>query len=151
MTLGQGGGKVFKLDLGRTPHNGTGVACITPMQSEGKSVRFLTGGYDKRIHLWEYNPWKHEIPAQVEALPFEHNAGVSGIAWRSSDEMVISASGNRIWSYSVSKGLLGRPDEISNPVHQVHLHPHNPNVAILEVRRTKKNIQTTETIRVTDF
>lgn len=79
MTCSQAEGRAHKLELKKTPHSSTGISCITPMQSDSKSMVFLTGGYDRRIFVWSHEPMTHQYPATLENLPFDHNTTVSAI------------------------------------------------------------------------
>jgi WD40 repeat protein len=105
------------------------------MHTNNESTAFFTGGHDKQICLWTCDSENNEYPDMVERLPYEHNTSVFAMAWRSLTDSLISASGQKVWTYNAKKGLLGKAVEISNKVCQVHVHPQNPQIAILEVRR----------------
>lgn len=109
---------------------------MTPITS-GMPVddhRIITGGYDKTLKIWQISTSDRKpVLTKVHSLIIEHNAAVSALAWRPSDNTLLSASSTKLWTCAISRETVSKPVELSNKPHNIHIHPTNPNVVMLEV------------------
>jgi len=128
------------VDLAHQPHTARGstgvktrigISCITPVQSSPTNLRFASGGYDKRIHLWTVA--KDGSPPISACIPVVHNSAVQALAYRSSDHCLVSGAGSLIYTTDLHRTHKPKVVRMSNILYHIHVHPQEPNLAILEV------------------
>lgn len=127
------------IDLDRQPHRPrksnattprTGASCLAPMK-DSLNYRFATGGYDKRVYIWAL-PSETSTPIITE-VPLVHNSFVQALAYRSMDHCLLSAAGVNLYSINVQKVHRPKVERLSNVIKHIQIHPHEPNLAIVEV------------------
>ena len=110
------------------------VQCIAPMSSSN-SNRVLTGNDDKRVYLWDIRAGDGlaDFDYRVQALAGLGVSRIQAVAWNAHSRRVLSASGSKIVFSAVEGGPIGKPLSRSTNVFQIHVHPQDPNIIILEV------------------
>jgi WD40 repeat protein len=95
------------------------------------NLRFASGGYDKRVHLWTVAD--DGSPPVSTSVPVVHNSVVQALVYRPSDHCLMSGAGSLIYRTDLRHTHRPKIFRLSNVVHHIHIHPQEPNLAILEV------------------
>lgn len=120
-----------------------GVRSLCPVNgNDFWRTRFLSGGYDKAVHLWTVDRNGDNYSASSQKIGSQ-NLAVSAIAYHSHRETVLSCAGPWISTLNLSRHTSQtNPARVSGYVLQVHIHPENPHIIILEVNRLLVGIVT---------
>ncbi|TDL29292.1 hypothetical protein BD410DRAFT_14729 [Rickenella mellea] len=135
VTLGE---KAKMTDL-RSRGHGNGIRTVAPMHSNG-SIRFLTGGYDHAVKLWDIVENNGFYDSTIK-LVMQNNAPVNSLAWRATAQEIVAAAGAKVYQKDINRRPDVTPVTMSNNVFQIHVHPQNANVVCLEVDHLDKQIQ----------
>jgi len=91
------------------------------------------GGYDRSIYLWSFNHHEATSGAKTKRLDVFHEAPVSAMAYRQISQLLVSSDSQRLYLTDLVKGHTSKPEPVSNAVTQIHVHPQDLNITILEV------------------
>ena len=126
-------------ELDHKPHNTAhnthatavmgGVNCLTAKRATANAIQFFTGGYDRTIRLWSVTT--PDLAAQTERLTTLSTIP-HALAFR--DRMLLVGTSKKILALDLGH-LSAKPiaAQLSNSIHQIHVHKQAPNVIILEV------------------
>ncbi|KAF7981616.1 hypothetical protein HWV62_32690 [Athelia sp. TMB] len=117
-------------DLKQRPHE-NGVSCIAALPYDPAYLRFITGGRDKKLCIWELEEGGQD--PRLEPLPLLHNSMVQAISYRSIDQKILSGSGQNIYTTDLRTPQLIKTARLSNRIYNIHTHPQDANLSILEV------------------
>lgn len=94
--------------------------------------RFLTGGGDGTVRMWTVAQG-HDLDATSIHLSVSPNHLLQCLAYRPSDNRVFMSHTRHIYSAHLEASKAPTPMLLSACPLQVHIHPDNPQVVILEV------------------
>ncbi|KAL4241564.1 hypothetical protein ABKN59_000190 [Abortiporus biennis] len=101
------------------------------------SARFLTGGYDKTIRIWNIKSTngRSGYTTTSESLDIRHASQVDALVHRSTDNTIFSASGKMIFTSSLERAQQNPLNQtmLSNTICQIHVRSDNPPMTIIEV------------------
>lgn len=98
-----------------------------------RRTRFLSGGYDKAVHLWTVDRNGDNYSASSQKIGSQ-NLAVSAIAYHAHRETVLSCAGPWISTLNLSRhDSQTNSARVSGYALQVHIHPENPHIVFLEV------------------
>jgi hypothetical protein len=110
---------------------GVHISCLAPVRSDSthSTVNFISGGYDKSIHLWTVRGEGFEVSSE---RIIAHKAVPYALACRG--RKVMFSAGKSLLTTEMEH-LSAEPESVSfsNIIHQIHVHPQAQNVTILEV------------------
>lgn len=117
---------------GRNNSNNQAVSSLTPIEDEQQQSRFASGGYDKRVYIWDCSrQWRNPVINDVKLV---HNSFVSALAYRKVDRCLLSAAGSRVYETNLGHMRPAKDTRLSNNIHHIHVHPQDPNLIFMEVR-----------------
>lgn len=117
-----------------TSRPNTGISTLSPL--DGPQPRFLSGGFDMTVHLWTLRHTDDGFQAHSRRLRVRHLQGVQSLAYRSIDNTLLSCGGSSIYSTDISVDQQTKPVKVTDGrLLQIHVHPQNPQVVVLEVSR----------------
>ncbi len=122
------------ISLGRSPHKG-GINCLFLGDSGSSSCKVFSGGFDKSVVLWSIKQERSSFKSKVKTLPIKHKAYISALACRG--ETLLSASGKNVRLSDIcsnSSEAEVASAQFGTKVNQIHLHPIEHDIVILEVR-----------------
>ncbi|KZT12991.1 uncharacterized protein LAESUDRAFT_690047 [Laetiporus sulphureus 93-53] len=126
-----------------------GLSALAPFG--GSSLRFLSGGFDKSIHVWTLKRAVDSYTANSHRLKITHSQRVQSLAYRPHDEMVFSCAGTLIYQTNITAKIAPDPIRVSDGrILQVHIHPQAPKVVVLEVDHLDHQVLVYDTRRA-DF
>ncbi|OCH88313.1 hypothetical protein OBBRIDRAFT_734658 [Obba rivulosa] len=88
--------------------------------------------------------------ARSKRLDVLHSRSVQAVAYRASDQAVLSSAGVHIRTTQISAVRASEPIRMSSSVTQVHVHPQAPHLVLLEVDHMDRQILLYDT-RKADF
>lgn len=110
------------------------VAAMAAMAHEHYR-RFLTSERNGRaVRMWTVDGQGRDLEATSVGLPFSPKHPVGCLAYRKVDDCVFMCHQRHIYSARVEDTKASEPKLLSAMPRQVHIHPQNPNIVILEVR-----------------
>lgn len=129
--------KPFMTGLRHCPHRETttpkstnrteSLSSLAPVHSDGRIIKFITGGHDKKVILWTARGFAatSEVITRCSTVPITLNF---------CDRTVMCGTGMRLLTLDIEH-RTAKPTSIkfSNPVLQVHVHPDAPTISIVEV------------------
>jgi len=116
-----------------------GISTLAPVA--GPELRFLSGGYDKSIHLWTVRRNDGNFSARSQRLKIIHTQKVNAAAYRAHDQKVFSGAGKQISVMSLGAHVAPDPIRVSDgPILQVHIHPQHPPLVLLEVDHMDRQV-----------
>ena len=138
-----------RIDLAHRAHNtvqenaqsgtsrpNSGISTLAPL--DGPQLRFLSGGFDTTIHLWTLIHTGNGCTARSKRLDVRQLQGVQSLAYRSVDNTLLSCGGSSIYCADISAYQQPKPIKVADGrLLQVHVHPQNPQVVILEVSQSR--------------
>lgn len=92
--------------------------------------RFLSGGYDKRIHLWTLSS---NDSVKTNDMTLYTNAPARAIGYAPETKTAYIGSGRRIWTLKLEKSANTEGLPISSEVNSIHVNLHEPDLVVLEV------------------
>ena len=117
-----------------TSRPNSGISTLAPL--DGPQLRFLSGGFDTTIHLWTLRHTDDGYITRSKRLGVRQLQGVQSLAYRSVDNALLSCGGSSIYSTDISAHQQPQPVKVSDGrLLQIHIHPQNPRVVVLEVSR----------------
>lgn len=109
-----------------------GISTLAP--ADGSRLRFLSGGYDKTVHLWTLKQTADGYDVHSRRLCVQQSQPIHALAYRSVDETVFACGGKSISAANISTLHAPKPVRVSDGrILQVHVHPQDTRVVILEV------------------
>lgn len=108
------------------PHLNSGVKSLAPIDE----YRFLSGGYDQRVHLWTLSP--DDEPESCDLKVF-FKRGVDALSYIPVNRTVLGASRKQLKVFDVEKPT-DRSFPMSQDVRNIHTSIDHPDVVVLEVR-----------------
>ncbi|KAF9649640.1 hypothetical protein BDM02DRAFT_3186132 [Thelephora ganbajun] len=117
----------FRNALLHPPHCDRGISSLAPVDNR----RFLSGGYDKRIHLWTFSSEDSSI--KTNDMKLYLNTPVRAIGYAPETKTAYVGSGRRIWNLKVEKPTNTEGLPISSEVNNIHVNLHEPDLVVLEV------------------
>jgi len=109
-----------------------GISALAPC--DGSRLQFLSGGEDRTVHLWTLRNTDGGYKATSHRLRVPQLQKVQALAYRSVDETVFSCGGTSISKVNISARYVPDPVRVSDGrILQIHVHPQDPQVVILEV------------------
>lgn len=124
----------FRNALLHPPHCDRGISCLAPVDNR----RFLSGGYDKRIHLWTFSD---DSSIKTNDMKLYLNAPARAIGYAPETKRAYVGSGKRIWNLSVERPTNADGLPISNEVNSIHVNLHEPDLVVLEVDDLDEQVQ----------
>ena len=123
------------------PHTGKsspnpGISAMAVVPATNRHRRFLSGGRDGTVRLWTLTGDKgRNLQATSTHLPFSPHQSVRCLAYRSSDNRVFVGHARHISSAHVEAPKPAAPAPVLSAAPlQVHVHPQDPQVVLVEVR-----------------
>ena len=117
----------FRNALLHPPHCDRGISSLAPVDNR----RFLSGGYDKRIHLWTFS--SNNTSVKTNDMKLYLNAPARAIGYAPETETAYVGSGRRIWNLKVEKPSNTEGLPMSSEVNSIHVNLHEPDLVVLEV------------------
>ncbi|KAH9943062.1 uncharacterized protein BXZ73DRAFT_74110 [Epithele typhae] len=125
-----------------------GITCLAPVEDHS----FLSGGYDKRLYLWKLAPTDprrapdgsgNAIGFSVTStrVPTNHVQPVQALAYSAWNNVVYTAAGDRVAQTKVDAYSAGEAKRVSGKVHQVHVHPQERDLVLLEIDHMDRQVQ----------
>ena len=114
-----------------------GIASLTPVADES----FLSGGHDKLVYYWNVRATdrrrrdREAFSVTSLRVPTNHKQAVRALAYSRWDETIYSAAGDSIAMTKLNALASVGTERVSSRVNQVHVHPQNPRLIVLEVGR----------------
>ena len=127
----RGHSTVKEYSTGRSSPN-PGVSALTPISFDAHP-RFLSGGEDGTIRVWAITQVGSTLEATSEHLELSPTHPVRCLAYRPSDDQVFVCHTRHIYSAHLEAPKPPPAMRLSATPLQVHVHPQNPQVVILEV------------------
>ncbi|KAH9938391.1 uncharacterized protein B0H18DRAFT_13198 [Fomitopsis serialis] len=116
-----------------------GISALAPC--DGSRLQFLSGGEDRAVHLWTLRNTDGGYKASSCRLNVPQFQKVQALAYRSADETVFSCGGTSISEVKISARYAPDPIRVSDGrILQIHVHPQDPQVVILEVDHIQDQI-----------
>lgn len=107
-----------------------GIACLASIP--GHERRFLSGGYDGTIRSWRLSS-EHPTSAKSKHLDLSPEQPVRCIAYRGATTDVFAAHTKHLYVAALEAPKSAKPYLLSAEPQQIHVHPHNANIIVLEV------------------
>jgi len=105
------------------------VSCLAARSSTEGTTQFFTGGYDRTILFWSVtssaSTTSHEV-TRLTTIP-------EALAFRGRGSLLVATSKKVLDIRLEHLSAIPSRVQMSNAVHQIHIHRQAPNVAILEV------------------
>lgn len=93
------------------------------------------------VHLWTLRNTDDGFQARSKRLRVRQLQGVQSLAYRSVDNTLLSCGGSSIYSADISADQQPKPIKVSDGrLLQIHIHPQNPHVVILEVSSVRVSL-----------
>lgn len=128
-------------------HTGTsspnpGISALAAMPADGRSRRFLSGGGDGTVRLWTLSGEGHDgLQAGSAPLELSPRQPVRGLAFRASDGAVLVGHARHVSVAPLEAPTRATPALLSAAPLQVHVHPQNPRVVLIEVDHLDRQVQ----------
>jgi WD40 repeat protein len=101
------------------------------------SRRFITGGMDRRVLLWNLDTSTSHLRINIKTLSVRHAASVKALAYASSRQWLVSAAGSKLaitdMAADIEFMIAGRQKWASNGIYNLHVHEQDDNLLLLEV------------------
>ncbi|KAJ3551861.1 hypothetical protein NM688_g4467 [Phlebia brevispora] len=113
-----------------TPNRGISCMCVSNEQPS----QFLSGGEDGSVHSWTVSHAAGELSAKSVKLGIQHAQPIHCISCRTSDRRLFTCYSQYI--HSADFEATYKPSDavfLSCKPQQIHIHPQNPSIVILEV------------------
>jgi WD40 repeat protein len=101
------------------------------------SGRFITGGMDRRILLWDLDMSTSYPKITIKSLSAGHSASVKALVYASSRRWLVSAAGSKLAITDMAENTefmaTGRQKWASNGIYNLHVHNQDDNLLLVEV------------------
>ena len=113
-----------------------GISVLAPLPAAaGGQRRFLSGGHDGTVRMWDLTQGQgRNLQATSAYLSLSPGEAIGCLAYRQSSDEVLAGHARHISRATLGAYKAPRPVLLSAPPQQIHIHPQNPHVVILEVR-----------------
>jgi hypothetical protein len=113
------------------PHGDDSLTCVAAGRTTDRGLTFFTGGTDKKIFTWTCGSTASRNQSACKEL--YRCVTVPATLWHTNGTL-LCGTGTKLLSIDIDHPVAKpRSAEFSNLVHQIHVHPANPSVSILEV------------------
>lgn len=107
-----------------------GVSCLAAIHAKGGHIKFLSGGYDGTIHEWMAGVENLDGPRSRKVV--SHGARIMALAYRDRDRSIVASVQKRLHITDLNR-CNTKIHPFSNDIQQIHIHPQDANVTLLEV------------------
>ncbi|TFY69934.1 hypothetical protein EVJ58_g151 [Rhodofomes roseus] len=122
-----------------TSHPNPGISALA--SCNGLRLRFLSGGHDGTVHLWTLTNMDDVYEADSRRLNLRQPRRCQALAYRNVDETVFSCAGTSVYAVNISAQRAQDAVRVSDgQILQIHVHPQNPHVIILEVDHMDRQV-----------
>ena len=112
-----------------SPNLGISSMCIF----DSVSHRFLSGGMDGRVYLWSVSRSNGAYSASSRKLTVDHPYPIRCVAYNEPNSQLFACYNSYIHVADPEVSRATAPIFLSSKPQQIHIHPQNPAVVILEV------------------
>ncbi|KAA1466126.1 hypothetical protein DENSPDRAFT_13214 [Dentipellis sp. KUC8613] len=125
-----------------------GISALAAVEGDDDAFKFVSGGFDGHIYLWSVqrrDDFVEPFRTRIEPCAMEHTSSVLSLAYRCSDGSLLSAAGKVLSNIPLKAPRAAKPVCMSDQVYQIHVHPQNENLILLETDHLNHQIQLFDT------